>query len=106
NSGTWLDQTSFDTAIANDLGGAASTFNNTGTYTKSANTTTAISIAFNNTSSGVGTGIVNVNAGTLILGGGGTSNGTFQGVGTLEFSGGTHGLQAASSISNPNVTFS
>jgi hypothetical protein len=93
NSGLWLDQNAFNGSIAN-LTGGTSTFNNTGTYTKSGNSTTTVSsaIVFNNTSSGAGTGIVNVNAGTLVLGGGGTSNGTFNLAAgtTLDFTGGTY----------------
>jgi hypothetical protein len=92
NSGLWLDQNAFNGSIAN-LGGGG-TFNNSGTYTKSGNTTTTVSssVVFNNTSSGAGTGIVNVNAGTLVLGGGGTSNGTFNLAAgtTLDFSFGTY----------------
>ncbi|MBL8412915.1 MAG: hypothetical protein JNM42_00570, partial [Propionivibrio sp.] len=106
NNGTWLDQNTVSNQISNDFGGPASTFVNAGTYTKSGAGTTNIAIGFDNTSTGAGTGVVNINAGTLRLGGGGTSNGSFLGVGTLEFSGGTHNLQAASSIANPNVIFS
>jgi hypothetical protein len=77
NAGVWQDQNAFDSSISNAFGGAAGTFNNTGTYTKSGAGTTDIGIAFNNTSGGAGTGVVNVTAGTLQLSGGGTSNGTF-----------------------------
>src|SRR5437588_11072107 len=92
--GTLRSQTTLDTSISNDFGGAASNFNNTGTYTKSGAGTTNIAIGFNNTSSGAGTGVVNVNAGTLVLGGGGTSNGSFDVAAgaTLNFAGGTHDL--------------
>jgi hypothetical protein len=89
NSGSWLDQNAFVTQISNDFGGAQSTFDNTGTYTKSGDATTTVDILFNNASSG-----------------GGTSNGSFFGTGTLQFSGGTHTLAAASSITLPNVTVS
>ena len=106
NNGTWLDQNNFGNQISQDFGGPASTFVNNGIYTKSGAATTNIAIAFNNTHSGAGTGVVNVDAGTLLLSGGGTSNGSFAGAGLLEFGGGTHTLQAASSINNPNVVFS
>ena len=88
NTGTWLDQQAVVNSISN--AGGTNNFNNSGTYTKSGSTTTSIDIAFNNTSSG----IVNVNAGTLSLGGGGTSNGTFNVAAgaTLDFGGGTHNL--------------
>jgi hypothetical protein len=64
NSGSWLDQNAFVTQISNDFGGAQSTFDNTGTYTKSGDATTTVDILFNNASSG-----------------GGTSNGSFLGTG-------------------------
>ena len=104
NSGTWLDQTAFNSQIGLLLGGTAA-FNNTGTYTKSGNATTTISAAFNNTSSGPGTGVVNVNSGTLALTGGGTSNGQFQGAGTMSFGGTSYTLSAGSSVSTTNVVF-
>jgi hypothetical protein len=98
NAGVWQDQNAFDSSISNAFGGAASSFNNTGTYTKSGAGTTDIGIAFNNTSGGAGTGVVNVTAGTLQLSGGGTSNGTFTiaGGATLDFAGGTSHLNGAS----------
>jgi hypothetical protein len=100
NSGIWQDQNAFDNRISNDFGGTASTFTNTGTYTKSGAGTTDIQLAFNNTSSGPGTGVVNVTAGTLILSGGGTSNGSFAvATGTtLQFNGGTYNLNDASAV--------
>src|SRR5262249_14594455 len=48
NAGLFEDKISTATAIANDLGGTASTFNNTGSYAKSGTATTTISIGFNN----------------------------------------------------------
>jgi hypothetical protein len=106
NTGAWLDQNLFDTQISNDFGGAASTFVNAGSYTKSGAGNTNILIGFNNSTSGVGTGVVSVNSATLSLGGGGTSNGSFDGTGTLAFGGGTHDLTAASVVASTNVTFS
>ena len=94
NCGTWLDQTSADIPMRNDLGGAVATLNNTGTYTKSGASTATVGIAFNNTTCGPGTGVLTVNAGTLTLTGGGTSNGKFDVASgaTLNFAGGTHDL--------------
>ena len=90
NSGTFLDQTAFDTSINANLGGVATSFVNSGVYTKSGATTTTVTTAFNNAA----TGVVNVNVGTLTFGGGGTSSGTFNVASgaTLGFSGGTHDL--------------
>ncbi|WP_201496560.1 choice-of-anchor D domain-containing protein [Rubrivivax sp. A210] len=105
NTGTWADQQAFDSSISPDFGGTAR-FDNQGVYNKTGAGTTTISVAFDNTRSGAGTGVVNVNAGTLSLGGGGSSNGSFQGPGLLVFSGGVHDLLAASSVTNPNVQFS
>jgi hypothetical protein len=59
NSGTWLDQNLFNNSITDICCSNQSTFNNTGTYTKSGNSTTGIGITFNNT------GSVNVQNGTL-----------------------------------------
>ncbi|KPF42524.1 hypothetical protein D621_20710, partial [beta proteobacterium AAP51] len=106
NNGTWLDRNPQDIAIAQDFGGPASTFVNAGVYTKSGAGTTQVAVAFNNAASAPGTGVVNINAGRLQLSGGGTSNGSFTGPGTLEFNGGTKVLQAGSSVSTPNVVFS
>ena len=63
-------------------------------YTKSGSAVTTIGIAFDNTRGGAGTGVVNINAGTLALNGGGSSNGSFQGAGTLNFGGGVYNLAA------------
>ncbi|MCZ8174757.1 MAG: choice-of-anchor D domain-containing protein, partial [Burkholderiaceae bacterium] len=46
------------------------TFNNNGSYTKSGAGTTTVSTAFNNTNTVAGTGVVAVNAGSLLLTGG------------------------------------
>src|SRR5205807_3050966 len=67
NSGTWLEIGRLDARTNDAFCGAVSSFNSTCTYTKSgagAGTTTS-SIGFNNTSSCVGTGAGNVNAGSL-----------------------------------------
>ena len=76
--------------------------NNQGTFTKSGSAATStISTLFNNT------GTVNVQSGTLNLSGGGTDVGAiYTGAGTVEFSGGTRTLDAASSITAANATFS
>ena len=64
-----------------------STFNNSGTYTKSGTATTNIDIAFNNEV----TGTVNVNAGTLALSGGGAFSGALNVLSgaAVNFGGGT-----------------
>ncbi|MFO0453811.1 MAG: choice-of-anchor D domain-containing protein, partial [Pseudomonadota bacterium] len=107
NAGTFTDTQVFDARVGNDFGGAQSTLNNTGVYNKNGAGTTEIGIVFNNTSSGAGTGVVNLNGGTLRLSGGGTANAgsSFTGTGSLDF-GGNYGLAATSSISAGNVTFS
>ena len=110
NSGLWLDQSPGATAITNDLerGGLLSTFNNSGIYRKSGATTTTISIAFNNTSSGAGTGVVDLQSGTLGLGAGGTANSGSAITGaagtTLAFTGSTYTLSAGSSVSADTVS--
>ncbi|HEX2828325.1 MAG TPA: filamentous hemagglutinin N-terminal domain-containing protein [Burkholderiales bacterium] len=87
NNGTWQDQ-SVSGQISHDLGGAASTFINNGTYVKSgAGTTTVQSgVAFDNAA----TGQVQVqNGGVLTLAGGGMSAGAFSPAvgGTVEIAG-------------------
>src|SRR5262249_102524 len=76
--------------------------NNAGTFTKSGSATTStISTTFNNT------GTVNVQTGTLNQSGGGTDVGaSYTGAGTVQFGGGTRTLDAASSITVANATFS
>ena len=71
NTGTFIDANGFDSFIEHNTGGPHN-FNNTGTYDKQSNTVTTseVFVAFNNS------GTVNVNAGTLLLGGG-TSTGSF-----------------------------
>jgi fibronectin-binding autotransporter adhesin len=95
NSGSFLDQTVADTYLANELGGAMSRFDNTGSYTKGGGaTTTTFYIPFNNAAGAT----LQVNAGRLLLVGGGTSSGTFGAAegATLEFGGGTHNLSGLS----------
>ena len=74
--------------------GATAVVNNLGTFTKSGSAATStISTTFNNS------GTVNVQSGTLNLSGGGTDVGaSYTGAGTIQFSGGTRTLDAASSI--------
>ncbi|MCE2909997.1 MAG: choice-of-anchor D domain-containing protein, partial [Burkholderiaceae bacterium] len=69
NNGSWLDQNAFDNGISAAFGGTT-TFNNNGSYTKSGAGTTTVSTAFNNTNTVAGTGVVAVNAGSLLLTGG------------------------------------
>ena len=83
-----------DTSI-NNGGGALSTVNNFGTFTKSAGSgSTAVGVVFNNS------GTVNVQSGTVSLSNGGTQGGTFNVPSgrALTFSGGTHNLTSSSSI--------
>ena len=70
NAGQWNDQSAFNNRISNDFGGAASRFDNNGTYTKSGAALTDIGITFNNS------GLVDVQAGTLNLSAGGTDDGS------------------------------
>jgi Domain of unknown function DUF11/PKD-like domain len=77
-----------------NLGGTNTAFNNDGTVTKTSSGTTTLNPAFHND------GIVDINAGTLDLGGGGTNDGTYNvpSGSTLFFGGGAHTFNAASSI--------
>ncbi len=83
------------------LCGTAATFNNAGTFQKTAGTGTTgfITTLFNNT------GTVTVQSGTLNLAAGGTGNGSFTGAAgtTLNFGGGTHTLSGA--VNFPTVNF-
>jgi hypothetical protein len=112
NNGTWLDQTSSSYQRIQNAGGAASSFNNNGVYTKNNISSSYIDVAFNNNS----TGILNVNAGALYLGNGGLTNqGTitvasgatvavqtpaFENQGTLQGNGTYHTLNAATALVN------
>lgn len=86
HTGTFTDANAFDSSIGAGNGGGAFTSN--GTFDKQSNTTTSISAAFNST------GTVNVNAGTLLLHGGGTSSAVFNlAAGTkVEYRNGNHTL--------------
>jgi hypothetical protein len=76
-------------------GGATPVFNNFGTFRKSAGSgTTAVSWVFNNASSAT----TDLPAGTLSLGGGGTSQGSFTVAANLAFSGGYYQLASGSSV--------
>jgi hypothetical protein len=107
NTGTFQDQNAFNNDILN-LAGTGNTFNNMGTYVKTGLDTTTDNIPFNNTSSGSGTGIVNLQSGTLNLASGGIagSGSTFNGAPgtTLGLSG--YKLQSGSAVNAGNVTFS
>ncbi|WFU21156.1 Ig-like domain-containing protein [Bradyrhizobium sp. CB1717] len=104
---TFDDQTTSSglSIIASNFGttddGSTAAVNNEGTLIKSgAAATSRISAAFSNR------GVVEVQNGTLVLLGGGTDAGAiYQGVGMVEFAGGTRTLDAASSITG-NATFS
>ena len=86
NNGTFTDTNTFDSAI--NAGGGGGTFNNCGTFNKQSNTTTAVGTEFNNT------GTVNVNAGTMLMNGGGTNTGVFNiaNGAKLEYRNGSHTL--------------
>jgi hypothetical protein len=88
NNGSFTDANAFNSAI--NVGGGGGTFNNNGSFNKQSNTVTAIGTIFNST------GTVNVNAGTLLLNGGGISSGTFNiGNGAkLEYRNGGHTLNS------------
>jgi hypothetical protein len=83
NTGSFTDANAF----ASTMSGAGS-FNNAGVFTKQSNTVTTLASVFNNT------GTVEVAAGTLLMGGGGTSTGTFNiaNGATLEYRNGSHTL--------------
>jgi hypothetical protein len=75
-------------------GSAGGTFNNAGTFTKSAGTLTTILVTANNT------GTISVESGTVSLNAGGTHSGIFSpdAGATLRFGGGTHILEAGTSL--------
>ncbi len=86
----------------NNNGGAASTFNNAGTFELTTGATTVtVSVPFNNT------GSVSVQAGKLSLTGGGADSGpdsfTVAASSTLGFDGGTTSLSASTSVSGAGV---
>jgi hypothetical protein len=87
-----------DAGFLNLIVGAGPTFNNAGTFSKSAGTgTTTFEAAFNNS------GTVNADSGTLRLVGGGADSGimSVRSPGALEFGGGTHNLGPTSRVSGP-----
>ena len=114
NGATFTDATTGGLTISTANRGAgddgtAAAVNNAGTFIKSGSGTSTISAAFNNT------GIVDVQAGTLNLSGGNSTNvpttdvgatyTTSTGSGTLQFGGGTRTLNDTSQITTTNVTF-
>ena len=103
NQAGFTFDTSFDGTMSQDFGGAA-TFNNAGTFTKSAGagiTTLASGVTFNNA-----TGFVNANSGTLRLSGPGTHTGAFNADAgaTMNFNGGTHAIDAGASFAGAGTT--
>ena len=84
--------------------GADALISNAGTFRKSGSTATditTVAVTFNNA------GTVDVQTGILNLTNGGTHSGNFTGTaGTIGFGGGTHLLNAVSSITTQNVQFS
>jgi hypothetical protein len=86
------------------IGGGSATFNNAGTFQKSAGTATTTLSAYLNNS-----GTVDAASGTISLPGGGFNTGTYtvEAGAALLFGGGTQSLRAGSSVSGAgNVTFS
>ncbi len=98
NTGSWDNQNS-DVLMFNGLGGPISTFRNAGTFKKSAGAgPLTLQIVFNNQSAAIEA--VDVQAGTLVLQGGGTHTGSFDLTGaTLGLSGGTHNFDGGSKLS-------
>ncbi|MGE3771581.1 MAG: hypothetical protein AB7I32_01560 [Gammaproteobacteria bacterium] len=107
NNGTFNDANAFASFIEHNVG-SPHNFNNVGTYNKQSNTVTTVDlgVAFNNS------GTVNVNAGTFLVNGGGTSSGLFQiaAGAVLEFRNGSSMLDEATTsgdglllISSDNV---
>ena len=95
--GLWVRNVNWSTTD----NGATARFDNAGTLVKNGTVVSDIDVAFHNT------GTVQVNAGQLNLSAGGShTGGTLSGAGTLAFSGGTHTLDAASTLSVANVRFS
>ena len=86
NTGTFTDSNAFDSIIS--AGGGGGIFNNNGTFNKQSGTTTTIGAIFNSSDT------VNVNAGTMLMGGGGTDSGVFNIAdgAKLEFRNGAHTL--------------
>ncbi|MBK8960484.1 MAG: choice-of-anchor D domain-containing protein [Proteobacteria bacterium] len=120
NAGLWHDQSGFNNQLANELGGSASNFTNSGTYAKSGIGTTQISIAYHNS------GLTTVQAGALSLNSGGSSGGEFRaetngtinfggsgytftdgaslsGAGAKNFNGGSFALNGALTVNNLNL---
>ncbi len=99
NTGTWDAQTD-GAAIVNYYGGAT-TFNNSGTFRKSAGTgTSSITILFTNT------GTVDVQSGTLSLGANGSSTAALNVSGasaTLLFAAGVFDLNAGTTVTGPGT---
>jgi YD repeat-containing protein len=109
NFGLWLDQSTVTVGISSAFGGAPPSFLNAGTFRKSGGSAaTTIGVAFNNTSGGAETGVVEVLTGTLNFHGGGTANNGSSLTGaagtTLGFAG-NHALQVGSSLSGSTITF-
>jgi hypothetical protein len=84
-----------DPTVAYNLGGTATALDVLGTLTRTTSTNPAVlNVAVNDS------GTVSVQSGSLQLGGGGASTGSFTAASgaTLDFSGGTHALDATSSV--------
>jgi hypothetical protein len=93
NLATATFNNTFDGTFAFDQGGTLATFNNAGTFSKTAGSaTTTFSTAFNNT------GTVNVQSGTLSLSGGGTE------IAGSALSGGTWNISGISTLSIPGAS--
>jgi hypothetical protein len=92
NTGTFLDQLDFASSVSNDLGGSASSFVNSGTYTKTGTGATTFYVPFNNS------GLVN-GTGVLVLTADSNHSGVFamDAGGTVALIGGTHTFSGDSS---------
>ena len=103
NGNAYTNQGTLTVNTGGDATFSGGTFKNAGSFTKASADNTTISSTFNNT------GSVLVNAGTLLLSGGGADTGSFStsGAGLLQFVGGTHNFNAGASVASGNVlTFS
>ena len=103
NGNAYTNQGTLTLNTAGDATFSGGTFKNVGSFIKASSDNTTISSTFNNT------GSVLVNAGTLLLSGGGAAPGSFStaGAGLIQFAGGTHKFNASASVASGNVlTFS
>jgi large repetitive protein len=99
-TGAWTNQNGSLLAVLNNQtissGGGTPALANNGTIRKSLGTgTTTVAVPFTNS----GSGIVDVQTGTLAFGGGGSSTGAFTVAANLQFTGGTFNLASGTGVS-------